>query len=90
MQALLAAGLSDDAKIFEFIGYREMLAAVRGKMKLDEAREAIQLATRHYAKRQLTWFRKDPQIRWFAGAGDDAAVQQQAQAWLAEQLAATS
>jgi tRNA dimethylallyltransferase len=90
VQELLAAGLSDGTKCFEFIGYREVLAVVRGKMKLEEAREAIQIATRHYAKRQLTWFRKDPQIRWFNGAGDEPTVQQQARSWLAEQLATTN
>jgi tRNA dimethylallyltransferase len=90
VQALLLAGLTDDAKIFEFIGYREVLAVVRGRLKVDEAREAIQLATRHYAKRQLTWFRKDPQIRWFSGPGDEPEIQRQAHAWLAEQLAPAS
>jgi tRNA dimethylallyltransferase len=90
VRALLEHGLSDEAKIFEFIGYREVFAVVRGKMKLEEARGAIQLATRHYAKRQLTWFRKDPQVRWFNGPGDEPAIQQQAQAWLGEQLATAS
>lgn len=86
VRGLLAAGIKEDAKVFEFIGYGQMLAVLRGKMKVDEAREAIERATRHYAKRQLTWFSKVPEIRWFASPGDDPSVQHEAHEWLASQL----
>jgi len=82
VQALLDSGLNENAKPFDFIGYRELRATLRGEMTLQEAREVIRQATRRYAKRQLTWFRKEPGVRWFSGFGDDAAVQTSVFAWL--------
>jgi tRNA dimethylallyltransferase len=79
---LLAAGLAENAKPFDFIGYRELRAVLRGEMQLDAARVAIQQATRRYAKRQLTWFRRDARVRWFEGVGDDPEVQEPALRWL--------
>jgi tRNA dimethylallyltransferase len=90
VRGLLASGIKEDAKIFEFIGYREMLEVTRGQMTLHDAGDAIQLATRHYAKRQMTWFRKDQQIHWFADPGDDPNVQREAHDWLASQLTIAS
>ena len=87
VRGLLAAGIAEDARIFDFIGYREMLAVARGEVTVDAARMAIVTATRQYAKRQLTWFRKDKAIQWFAGAGDDAGVQVQVEEWLRPKLA---
>ncbi|HKV61001.1 MAG TPA: tRNA (adenosine(37)-N6)-dimethylallyltransferase MiaA [Candidatus Acidoferrum sp.] len=75
VQALLEKGLAQDVKPFDFIGYRELRAVLRGEMTLQKAREAIQQNTRRYAKRQLTWFRKEPAVHWFAGFGDDPVVQ---------------
>jgi len=75
VQALLQSGLNGDSKPFDFIGYRELRAVLRDEMTLQQAREAIQQATRRYAKRQLTWFRKEPGVSWFSGFGDDAGVQ---------------
>jgi tRNA dimethylallyltransferase len=89
VQDLLASGLEGNAKPFDFIGYRELRAVVRGEMELEAARTAIQQATRRYAKRQLTWFRKDAGVRWFSGTGDNPEIQQRALDWLeAEGLAA--
>jgi tRNA dimethylallyltransferase len=82
VQALLESGLSENSKPFDFIGYRELRAVLRGEITLEEARAAIQQATRRYAKRQLTWFRKEPDVRWFSGFGDDAAVQAGVLEWL--------
>ncbi len=82
VQALLERGLSQDSKPFDFIGYRELRAVARGELALGAAREAIQHATRRYAKRQLTWFRKEPGVRWFSGLGDDAGVQAAVLEWL--------
>ena len=75
VQALLESGLSEDSKPFDFIGYRELRAVLRGQITLEEARGAIQQATRRYCKRQLTWFREEPGVHWFSGFGDDAGVQ---------------
>jgi tRNA dimethylallyltransferase len=85
VRALLAGGLLEPAKPFDFIGYRELRAVLRGEMKIEEAHAAIQQATRRYAKRQLTWFRKDPGVNWCEGFGDDPQVQRQALKWLQEQ-----
>jgi len=82
VQALLESGLSEDAKPFDFIGYRELRTVLRGEMTSEQARAAIQQATRRYAKRQLTWFCKEPGVRWFSGFGDDAGVQAAALEWL--------
>jgi tRNA dimethylallyltransferase len=82
VQALLDSGPSEDSKPFDFIGYRELRAVLRGEITLEEARGAIQQATRRYAKRQLTWFRKEQGVRWFSGFGDDAGVQASVFEWL--------
>jgi tRNA dimethylallyltransferase len=86
VRGLVASGLPADSKPFDFIGYRELRAVLNGEMKLEEAKAAIQQATRRYAKRQLTWFRRDAQIHWFSGFGQDAAIQRQALTWTRVQL----
>ena len=85
VQALLESGLAEDAKPFDFIGYREMRAVLRKEITLEVARTAIQQATRRYAKRQLTWFRKEPGAQWFSGFGDDPVVQAGVIDWLQSQ-----
>jgi len=85
VQVLLDSGLNENAKPFDFIGYRELRAVLRGERTLQEARDAIRQGTRRYAKRQLTWFRKEPSVRWFSGFGDDAAVQTSVFEWLQEE-----
>jgi tRNA dimethylallyltransferase len=82
VQALLESGLSEDSKPFDFIGYHELRAVLCGEMALEKAREVIQQATRRYAKRQLTWFRKELGVRWFSGFGADAGVQTAVLEWL--------
>jgi tRNA dimethylallyltransferase len=74
---LLAAGLPEDAKPFDFIGYRELRAHLRGQLPFAEAQAAIAQVTRRYAKRQMTWFRRDPEIAWLEGFGDDPRVQEE-------------
>ena len=85
VQALLESRRGEDSKPFDFIGYRELRAVLHGKISLEEAKAAIQQATRRYAKRQLTWFRKEPGVRWFSGFGDDAGIQAGALEWLQAQ-----
>ena len=82
VKSLLASGTSEDAKPFDFIGYRELRAVLQESMSLAEAREAIQQATRRYAKRQLTWFRREQGVCWISGFGDEPAVQAEAMHWL--------
>jgi len=87
VERLMACGLPEDAKPFNFIGYRELRSHLRGEISLEAARRAIQQGTRQYAKRQLTWFRREQNVHWLAGFGDDAAVQDSARRWLATLLA---
>jgi len=83
---LLASGLPDDAKPFQFIGYRELRSHLRGEIALDAARAAIQQGTRQYSKRQQTWFRREQNVHWLNGFGDDIAVQGAAREWLAAEI----
>lgn len=82
VRGLIAQGFSDSAKPFQFIGYRELSDVARGEKKLEEARSAIQQTTRRYAKRQLTWFRKEPGVYWLSGFGDHPQLQDEALQWL--------
>jgi len=82
VRTLLDDGLPENAKPFDFIGYRELRAVLRGETTIEQARAAIQQATRRYAKRQFTWFRREFGVQWCEGFGDDPRVQQQALAWL--------
>jgi tRNA dimethylallyltransferase len=50
------------------------LAHIRGEITLDRAIYLTQLDTRHYAKRQWTWFRRDPEMKWLHGFGNDPIV----------------
>lgn len=64
IQGLLAAGTPPTATSLQAIGYKEPMAALRGEMTMEEAVEKIKLESRRYAKRQLTWFRRNPDIHW--------------------------
>lgn len=75
VQDLIKSGLNEKAKPFDFIGYRELRAVLRNELSLQQARETIQQATRRYAKRQLTWFRKEACVQWFSTFGDDPKLQ---------------
>jgi tRNA dimethylallyltransferase len=68
--ALVAKGAPKNAKPFEFIGYRELRAHAESGQPLSNTIKAIAQATRRYAKRQMTWFRRDSGVQWFAGFGD--------------------
>lgn len=71
---LVRDGVPLDSKPFDFIGYSELRAHLEGTVTLAAATKAITQATRRYAKRQMTWFRKEPLVRWFPGFGDDPAI----------------
>ncbi len=55
------------------IGYKEIAAALRGACTMPEALEVLRQVTRNYAKRQLTWFRRDARVCWIAAQGRSAA-----------------
>ena len=64
-------GFRDGITAPQAIGYKEVVAALDGQTTMDEARERIKQATRRYAKRQRTWFRKDARIRWLDATSRD-------------------
>ena len=57
------------------VGYQELFDYFDGKISLEKAVELIKRNTRRYAKRQLTWFRKDPEIKWFSPGDYEAIIQ---------------
>jgi tRNA dimethylallyltransferase len=64
VERLLAAGLREGRTAASAIGYREVAAYLAGDLTLDEARERTVVATRRFARRQDSWFRKDPRVTW--------------------------
>ena len=74
VERLLAAGATGEEKPFESLGYNQALRVLRGSMTLEEAIASTQIQTRQYAKRQGTWFRRDPAMVWLRGFGNDPAV----------------
>ena len=86
VRALLSAGVSPNAKPFESLGYKQALAAIEGRLTREQAVAATQAETRRYAKRQLTWFRKEHGVWWLAGFGEDPGVQKQAETFLAAEF----
>jgi tRNA dimethylallyltransferase len=98
LQAMLAAGWLEEvarlarggipltAKPWQFIGYGQLHAHLAGELELKQAVAAILQATRRYAKRQITWFRRETGVRWFEGFGDDACVAEEVRAYLSGQL----
>lgn len=64
VQGLLAAGYHPGLKALRSIGYKEICSYLAGKLSLVEAIELISRDTRHYAKRQVTWFKREPDIIW--------------------------
>jgi tRNA dimethylallyltransferase len=67
-----------ERKIFDALGYRQAKLLLAGELTEAQAIEAAQRGHRNYAKRQLTWFRREPEVRWLAGFGDDPEVQRTA------------
>lgn len=88
VQRLLAAGLPKNSKPFDFIGYRELHAHLQEKLSLVDAVASITQATRRYAKRQITWFRREHGVHWLESCGDEPVTQQAALAWVRIQLTA--
>lgn len=74
-RSLIASGIPADAKPFQFIGYSELRGHLEGRASLPGAIEQIQRATRQFAKRQITWFRREKDVHWLTGFGDDEAVE---------------
>jgi tRNA dimethylallyltransferase len=65
VRSLLDKGYSPRLKSLQSLGYRHMIDFLSGRLSFEEAARQLKRDTRHYAKRQLTWFRADPEVRWF-------------------------
>jgi tRNA dimethylallyltransferase len=76
---LLFAKYGNSARPLGALGYKQAMQVLRGELTSDEAIAAAQQAHRNYAKRQMTWFRREPAVHWLAGFGDDPPIQ--AMAW---------
>lgn len=74
----LLAKYGDTARPLSSLGYKQAMQFLRGEWDRKSAVQAAQQAHRNYAKRQMTWFRREPEVRWFAGFGDEAKVQEAA------------
>ena len=64
IEALLNSGVPEKATSMQAIGYKEFVDAIHGRISMEEATALVQQASRHYAKRQLTWFRRNKNIHW--------------------------
>ncbi|MBE6977445.1 MAG: tRNA (adenosine(37)-N6)-dimethylallyltransferase MiaA [Ruminococcaceae bacterium] len=64
IRGILAAGIPEKATALQAIGYKEFVDALAGRATLQSAIEQVQQSSRRYAKRQLTWFRRNPQMQW--------------------------
>jgi tRNA dimethylallyltransferase len=78
VKSLLEAGVSPEAKVFNAHGYRRVVEYLKGQRTLANALEQMKLDTRHYAKRQLTWWRKQPNAFWLEGFGFSESIIEQA------------
>ena len=81
---MFASGLADETrgllsrygpvKALDSLGYRQALRVPRDSWTIDEAVQAAQQGHRNYAKRQMTWFRREPDVHWLEGFGDEAGT----------------
>ncbi len=89
---MFSAGLIDEARTLlsrypaarplSSLGYKQAVQHLRGELTLEEAIAAAQQGHRNYAKRQMTWFRREPEVEWFAGFGSDPEIQRAVEEWI--------
>jgi tRNA dimethylallyltransferase len=79
----LLAKYGDAAWPLGSLGYRQVVQLLRGSLTRDAAIAAAQQAHRNYSKRQMTWFRREPDVTWLSGFGDEVSVQTQAETLVA-------
>lgn len=73
------------AHALDSLGYKQAAQYLRGELDLEQAIALAQQGHRNYAKRQMTWFRREPEVHWISGFGDDPAVQEQCMKLAADQ-----
>jgi len=74
----LLAKYGSAARPLASLGYKQAVQLLRGDLTREQALQAAQQAHRNYAKRQMTWFRREPEVVWLKGFGDDEEIQQRA------------
>ena len=89
--AMFAAGLVEETrgllarygpvKALDSLGYRQARAVLDGTLSVDEAIKAAQQGHRNYAKRQMTWFRREPEVHWIERFGDEAETVREPKPW---------
>ena len=72
IRALLARGIPAKATAMQAIGYKEMVAALDGRCTMEEAASQVRQSSRRYAKRQLTWFRRNPDMHWIIREAEES------------------
>ena len=84
VRGLLASGVPPTARPFGGLVYRQVMDYLDGVRDLAATRDLIVQENRRYARRQLIWFRKEPNLMWFDGPGESPQVQSRVRDWLAE------
>ena len=82
----LLAKYGAQARPLASLGYKQALQFLRGELDRESALSAAQQAHRNYAKRQITWFRREPDVHWLAGLGADPAIQAEGIATVDQQI----
>ncbi len=82
VEALLTAGIPANAKAFQAHGYRRVVECLQGLRTKADALNQMKLDTRHYAKRQLSWWRAQAAVKWIHDFGDTDAAYAEARTWL--------
>ncbi len=77
------------ARPLESLGYKQAIQYLRGELTLEQAIALAQQGHRNFAKRQLTWFRREPDVHWLSGFGDDALIQERCLELVRVELLAT-
>ena len=86
VKELLASGVGREAPAFQSLGYSQALDQLDGKLSPQAAVELTAKQTRRYAKRQMTWFRREPDVEWLRGFGDDPALRGEALEYLRQRI----
>jgi len=83
---MLLSKYGAQARPLASLGYKQAVQFLRGEFDRESALVAAQQAHRNYAKRQITWFRREPDVHWLAGFGDDADIQAEGIAAVEQQI----
>ena len=78
IKALLASGIPENCTAMQAIGYKEFVAALEGRCTIEEAADDVRQSSRRYAKRQLTWFRRNKEMNWLTrrdGVGTEEIIE---------------